>query len=74
MSFQDLGRTQNGTYNTPAFANGEAGYSSAAMAVPSPSQAVATGVYQMNSAVSTFKRLVNGLGTAKDTTELREKM
>ncbi|CAI5514795.1 unnamed protein product [Closterium sp. Naga37s-1] len=41
--------------------------------VPS-SQAVASGVFQMNTAVGTFKRLVNTLGTAKDTVELREKL
>lgn len=39
-----------------------------------PSQAVAAGVFQINTAVSTFKRLVNTLGTPKDTPELREKL
>lgn len=39
-----------------------------------PSQAVAAGVFQINTAVSTFKRLVNTLGTAKDTPQLREKL
>ncbi|KAF3779394.1 Syntaxin [Nymphaea thermarum] len=39
-----------------------------------PSQAVAAGVFQINTAVSTFQRLVNTLGTPKDTPELREKL
>ncbi|XXG73155.1 hypothetical protein AAC387_Pa07g2121 [Persea americana] len=37
-------------------------------------QAVASGVFQINTAVSTFQRLVNTLGTPKDTLELREKL
>ncbi|XP_019054265.1 PREDICTED: syntaxin-23-like [Nelumbo nucifera] len=37
-------------------------------------QAVASGVFQINTAVSTFQRLVNTLGTPKDTPELREKL
>ncbi|BBN19961.1 protein MpSYP2 [Marchantia polymorpha subsp. ruderalis] len=39
-----------------------------------PTQALAAGVFQINTAVSTFKRLVNTLGTPKDTPELREKL
>lgn len=39
-----------------------------------PSQAVATGVFQINTAVSTFQRLVNTLGTPRDTLELRERL
>eukprot|EP00249_Psilotum_nudum_P020024 c27526_g1_i1 orf=446-1273(+) len=39
-----------------------------------PSQAVAAGIFQINTAVSTFKRLVNTLGTPKDTPELRQKL
>ncbi|MQL70796.1 hypothetical protein Taro_003132, partial [Colocasia esculenta] len=39
-----------------------------------PAQAVAAGVFQINTAVSTFQRLVNTLGTPKDTPELREKL
>jgi len=38
------------------------------------SQAVAAGVFQINTAVSTFQRLVNTLGTPKDTPELRERL
>ncbi|XP_078438976.1 syntaxin-22-like isoform X3 [Wolffia australiana] len=39
-----------------------------------PGRAVAAGVFQINTAVSTFQRLVNTLGTPKDTPQLREKL
>ncbi|XP_021899695.1 syntaxin-22 [Carica papaya] len=39
-----------------------------------PSQAVAAGIFKINTAVSSFYRLVNSLGTAKDTLELRDKL
>lgn len=39
-----------------------------------PSQAVASGIFQIHTAVATFQRMVNSLGTAKDTPELREKL
>ncbi|XP_060179791.1 syntaxin-22-like isoform X2 [Lycium barbarum] len=39
-----------------------------------PTQAVVSGIFQINTAVSTFQRLVNTLGTPKDTPELREKL
>ncbi|CAK9883390.1 unnamed protein product [Sphagnum jensenii] len=39
-----------------------------------PSQALAAGVFQINTAVSSFKKLSNGLGTPKDTPALREKL
>ncbi|GMP95440.1 hypothetical protein CsSME_00044491 [Camellia sinensis var. sinensis] len=39
-----------------------------------PTQAVASGIFQINTAVSTFQRLVNTLGTPKDTPQLREKL
>ncbi|KAL8141754.1 hypothetical protein V2J09_014786 [Rumex salicifolius] len=39
-----------------------------------PSQAVGSGIFQISTAVSTFQRLVNTLGTPKDTPELREKL
>lgn len=39
-----------------------------------PTQAVASGIFQINTAVSTFQRLVNSLGTPKDTPALREKL
>ncbi|KAK4802649.1 hypothetical protein SAY86_000852 [Trapa natans] len=37
-------------------------------------QAVASGIFQINTAVNTFYRLVNTLGTPKDNPELREKL
>ncbi|CAB4280410.1 unnamed protein product [Prunus armeniaca] len=40
----------------------------------SPSQAVAAGIFQINSAVSTFRRLVDAIGTAKDTPDHRQKL
>ncbi|KAF3973027.1 hypothetical protein ACB098_12G095300 [Castanea mollissima] len=39
-----------------------------------PSQALAAGIFQINTAVSSFSRLVNSLGTPKDTLELRDKL
>lgn len=39
-----------------------------------PTQAVASGIFQINTAVSTFQRLVNTLGTPKDTPDLRDKL
>ncbi|XAR49412.1 hypothetical protein NMG60_11032609 [Bertholletia excelsa] len=63
MSFQDLegGRPLN---SRRGIANGK----------QHPTQAVASGIFQINTAVSTFQRLVNTLGTPKDTPELREKL
>ncbi|KAL9246951.1 hypothetical protein vseg_020429 [Gypsophila vaccaria] len=66
MSFQDLevgnGRrplsTRNNLINTKL----------------DPTQAVASGIFQINTAVSTFQRLVNTLGTPKDTPDLRDKL
>lgn len=37
-------------------------------------QAVASGVFQINTAVATFQRIVNSIGTPKDTPEFREKL
>lgn len=39
-----------------------------------PTQAVASGIFQINTSVSSFQRLVNTLGTPKDTPQLREKL
>ncbi|XAR73200.1 hypothetical protein NMG60_11007097 [Bertholletia excelsa] len=63
MSFQDLegGRPLNWRRG---IANGK----------QHPTQAVASGIFQINTAVSTFQRLVNTLGTPKDTPELRDKL
>ncbi|CAH9080785.1 unnamed protein product [Cuscuta europaea] len=62
MSFQDL---ESGRLTSRRdFPNGK----------QDPTQAVASGIFQINTAVSTFQRLVNTLGTPKDTPELREKL
>jgi len=74
MSFQDLeaghvrgaplgGGRRNG--RGPAGAGG---------AGAGASQAVASGVFQINTAVATFQRLVNTLGTPKDTPDLRDRI
>ncbi|KAM7463559.1 hypothetical protein LguiA_031680 [Lonicera macranthoides] len=39
-----------------------------------PSQAVAAGIFQINTAVASYQRLVNSLGTPKDTLQLRQKL
>ncbi|XP_068314596.1 syntaxin-22-like [Pyrus communis] len=39
-----------------------------------PSQALSAGIFQINTAVSTFYRLVNSLGTPRDTLQLRDKL
>ena len=68
MSFQDLeagrgGRRLASSSNT----NGGGGRQDT-------TQAVASGVFEINTAVSSFHRLVNTLGTPKDTPELRDKL
>ncbi|KAK2991969.1 hypothetical protein RJ640_017800 [Escallonia rubra] len=63
MSFQDL---ESGRAAGP-----RRGYSNGKQ---DPTQAVASGIFQINTAVSTFQRLVNTLGTPKDTPELRDKL
>lgn len=64
MSFQDLDSERR----PPAWRESAKGKGGDA------TQAVAAGVFQINTAVSTFQRLVNTIGTPKDTAELREKM
>ncbi|XP_009767743.1 syntaxin-22-like [Nicotiana sylvestris] len=63
MSFQDL---ESGRLLGPrrGYMNGK----------QDPTQAMVSGIFQINTAVSTFQRLVNTLGTPKDTPELREKL
>lgn len=39
-----------------------------------PSEAVAAAIFQINTALSSFNRLVNALGTPKDTLQLRDKL
>ncbi|BAT84867.1 syntaxin-22-like [Vigna umbellata] len=40
----------------------------------SPAQAVAAGIFQINTSVATFRRLVDAVGTVKDTPEHRQKL
>ncbi|CAK9166188.1 unnamed protein product [Ilex paraguariensis] len=64
MSFQDI---QNG--GKPS--------SSAWRGRPSsqnPSQSVAAGIFQINTAVAGFRRLVEAIGTSKDTSDHRQKL
>ncbi|XP_030524925.1 syntaxin-22-like [Rhodamnia argentea] len=63
MSFQDL-EAGRGTGSRRELGNGR----------QDATQAVVSGVFQINTAVNTFQRLVNTLGTPKDTPELREKL
>ncbi|XWS30593.1 hypothetical protein CRYUN_Cryun24cG0132100 [Craigia yunnanensis] len=62
MSFQDV----------PS--GGRPSSSSSSIASKSPSQAVAAGIFQINTAVAAFCRLVDAIGTAKDTTDHRQKL
>ncbi|XP_044501454.1 syntaxin-22-like [Mangifera indica] len=62
MSFQDI---QNG---------GRPASSSKSTVSKSPSQAVAAGIFQISTAVSAFRRLVDAIGTAKDTLDHRQKL
>ncbi|XP_044465387.1 syntaxin-22 [Mangifera indica] len=66
MSFQDLEAGWSVGSLRRDLANG--------IAKQDSTQAVASGIFQINTAVSTFQRLVNTLGTPKDTPELREKL
>ncbi|KAK2968833.1 hypothetical protein RJ640_028226, partial [Escallonia rubra] len=64
MSFQDLG--------------GGGGKSSSSLAArassSNSSQAVAAGIFQINTAVAGFRRLVDSIGTSKDTLDHRHKL
>ncbi|KAJ4901448.1 Syntaxin-22 [Raphanus sativus] len=64
MSFQDLEAGKGGRSRKM---NGGGGRQDS-------TQAVASGIFQINTGVSTFQRLVNTLGTPKDTPELRDKL
>ncbi|KAI5651018.1 hypothetical protein M9H77_37023 [Catharanthus roseus] len=59
MSFQDLQRENVGNRSSRA---------------PSQSQGVAAGIFQINTAVSGFRRLVDAIGTSKDTPDHRQKL
>ncbi|GAB2284033.1 hypothetical protein Dimus_018515 [Dionaea muscipula] len=65
MSFQDLN-------------NGGRSAASSSLrrtaATQSPSQAVAAGIFQINTAVAAFRRLVDAIGTSKDTPDHRLKL
>ncbi|KAJ6933169.1 syntaxin-22-like [Populus alba x Populus x berolinensis] len=64
MSFQDLEAGRPLASSRRELINGK----------QDATQAVASGIFQINTAVSTFQRHVNTLGTPKDTPELREKL
>jgi hypothetical protein len=66
MSFQDF---QSGGIGKPS--SSSAGPRSQSQ---SPSQAVAAGIFQINTAVAAFRRLVDSIGTAKDTPVHRQKL
>lgn len=57
-----------------SFLDLEAGGAPAGRRQQDSTQALAAGVFQINTAVSTFKRLTQSLGTAKDTPALRERL
>ncbi|KAK1438329.1 hypothetical protein QVD17_04136 [Tagetes erecta] len=65
MSFQDIeaGRPLNSRRNNAVVIRKQ-----------DATQAVASGIFQINTTVSTFQRLVNTIGTHKDTPELRDKL
>ena len=64
MSFQDIEAGRPFSSSRRNFGN----------SAQDPTQAVASGIFQINTAVSSFHRLVNTLGTPKDTLDLREKL
>ncbi|TYH55352.1 hypothetical protein ES332_D09G230800v1 [Gossypium tomentosum] len=64
MSFQDLEAGRSFPSRQQNLINGK----------QDATQAVASGIFQINTAVSTFHRLVNTLGTPKDSPDLREKL
>ncbi|KAL0659276.1 hypothetical protein Bca4012_079861 [Brassica carinata] len=67
MSFQDLEAGRGRQLASSSNINGGGGRQDT-------TQAVASGVFEINTAVSSFHRLVNTLGTPKDTPELRDKL
>jgi hypothetical protein len=72
MSFQDL--EAGHVRGAPPGGGRRSGRAGGAGAGAGASQAVASGVFQINTAVATFQRLVNTLGTPKDTPDLRDRM
>jgi hypothetical protein len=71
MSFQDL---EAGNVRGAPLGGGRRNGRGPAAGGAGASQAVASGVFQINTAVATFQRLVNTLGTPKDTPDLRDRM
>ncbi|CAH8271330.1 unnamed protein product [Arabidopsis lyrata] len=70
MSFQDL---EAGTrFQTPNRFTG--GRQQRPSSRGDPSQEVAAGIFRISTAVNSFFRLVNSIGTPKDTLELRDKL
>ncbi|XP_027151061.1 syntaxin-22-like isoform X1 [Coffea eugenioides] len=65
MSFQDL-QTRN--------AGGKPPSQSSSSSSSSPSQAVAASIFQINTAVASLRRLVDAIGTSKDTPDHRQKL
>ncbi|KAJ0080310.1 hypothetical protein Patl1_23811 [Pistacia atlantica] len=69
MSFQDL---EAGGVRRQNFFNSK--QKQPQQQLQDPSHAVAAAIFRINTAVSSFSRLVNSLGTPKDTLELRDKL
>ncbi|GAB2231263.1 hypothetical protein Droror1_Dr00027552 [Drosera rotundifolia] len=67
MSFQDL---NNGSGRSTASSSSLR----RAAATQSPSQSVAAGIFQISTAVAAFRRLVDAIGTSKDTPDHRQKL
>lgn len=65
MSFRDL---QSGAKPSSSSSVGVRSQSQ------SPSQAVAAGIFQISTAIAAFHRLVDAIGTAKDTSDHRQKL
>jgi len=61
MSFQDI-------------RNGGRPPAASRPASQTPSQAVAVGIFQINTAIGAFRRLVDAIGTSKDTPDHRQKL
>jgi len=70
MSFQDL---EAGT-RSPAPNRFTGGRQQRPSSRGDPSQEVAAGIFRISTAVNSFFRLVNSIGTPKDTLELRDKL
>lgn len=62
MSFQDLQYGGGGAKARPSSSSQKS------------SQSVAAGIFQINTAVAGFRRLVDSIGTSKDTPDHRQKL